>query len=215
MVLTIYAPFYASTKRAMLTMIEKGVEFETVNVDLMKGEQCHPDYVAIQPFGKIPLLVDGDYKIFESRAIMRYIAEKYKSQGPDLLGKTVEERGQVEQWLDVEATTFFPPLLALTLNIVFAPLMGAPVDEKVVKESEEKLGAILDVYEGHLAKNDYLAGDFVSLADLAHLPFTAYLFGPIGKPYLITDRKNVSAWWDRISSRPSWKEVSTKYALPL
>ncbi|CAH8355602.1 unnamed protein product [Eruca vesicaria subsp. sativa] len=215
MVLTIYAPLFASSKRAVVTLVEKGVEFETVNVDLMKGEQRQPEYIAIQPFGKIPVLVDGDYKIFESRAIMRYIAEKYRSQGPDLLGKTIEERGQVEQWLDVEATSYHPPLLALTLNIVFAPLMGLPADEKVIKESEEKLGEVLDVYEAQLSKNEYLAGDFVSLADLAHLPFTEYLVGAIGKAYMIKDRKHVSAWWDKISNRAAWKEVSEKYALPV
>ncbi|KAL1188021.1 Glutathione S-transferase F10 [Cardamine amara subsp. amara] len=215
MVLTIYAPLFASSKRAVVTLIEKGLEFETVNVDLLKGEQRNPEYIAIQPFGKIPVLVDGDYKIFESRAIMRYIAEKYRSQGPDLLGKTVEERGQVEQWLDVEATSYHPPLLALTLNIVFAPLMGLVADEKVIKESEEKLGEVLDVYEAQLSKNEYLAGDFVSLADLAHLPFTEYLVGPIGKANMIKDRKHVSAWWDKISNRPAWKEVSEKFALPI
>ncbi|KAF2578959.1 hypothetical protein F2Q68_00001219 [Brassica cretica] len=215
MVLTIYAPLFASSKRAVVTLVEKGVEFETVNVDLMKGEQRQPEYMAIQPFGKIPVLVDGDYKIFESRAIMRYIAEKYRSQGPDLLGKTIEERGQVEQWLDVEATSYHPPLLALTLNIVFAPLMGFPADEKVIKESEEKLGEVLDVYDAQLSKNEYLAGDFVSLADLAHLPFTEYLVGAIGKSYMIKDRKHVSAWWDKISNRAAWKEVSEKYALPV
>nr|QWJ73378.1 glutathione S-transferase Phi 10 [Isatis tinctoria] len=201
MVLTIYAPLFASSKRAVVTLVEKGLEFETVHVDLMKGEQRQPQYIALQPFGKIPVLVDGDYKIFESRAIMRYIAEKYRSQGPDLLGKTIEERGQVEQSLDVEATSYHPPLLALTLNTIFAPLMGFPADEKVIKESEEKLGEVLDVYEEQLSKNEYLAGDFVSLADLAHLPFTEYLVGVIGKAYMIKDRKHVSAWWDKISNR--------------
>lgn len=152
--------------------------------------------------------------VTESRAVMRYIAEKYRSQGPDLLGKTVEDRGQVEQWLDVEATTYHPPLLNLTLHIMFASVMGFPSDEKLIKESEEKLAAVLDVYEAHLSKSKYLAGDFVSLADLAHLPFTDYLVGPIGKAYMIKDRKHVSAWWDDISSRPAWKETLEKYSLP-
>ncbi|CAN8247532.1 unnamed protein product [Cochlearia groenlandica] len=214
MVLKVYGPVFASPKRVLVTLIEKGVSFETVPVDLFKGEQKQPDFLSLQPFGSVPVVVDGDYTIFESRAVMRYIAEKYRSQGPELLGKTVEERGQVEQWLDVEATTFDPPLLNLTHHIMFASCLGITADEKLIKESEEKLSEVLDVYEAHLSKSKYLAGDFVSLADLAHLPFTNYLVGPIGKAYMIKDRKHVSAWWDDISSRPAWKEVLEKYSLP-
>ncbi|PPR83201.1 hypothetical protein GOBAR_AA37514 [Gossypium barbadense] len=116
----------------------------------------------------------------ESRAIIRYYAEKYKSQGTDLLGKIVEERGQVEIWLEVEAHNFNPPIYALTLH-------------------------------ERLSKNKYLAGDFFSLADLSHLPFTQYLVGQMGREYMITSRKHVSAWWDDISSRPSWQKPDTLY----
>ncbi|CAI0461163.1 unnamed protein product [Linum tenue] len=90
---------------------------------------------------------------------------------------------------------------------MFASVLGFPADELLIRESEEKLGKVLDVYEERLSKSKYLAGDFFSLADLSHLPFTQYLVGPIGKEYMIRSRKHVSAWWDDISSRPSWKKV--------
>lgn len=143
----------------------------------------------------------------ESRAILRYYAEKYKTQGTDLLGKTIEEQGLVNQWLEVEAHNYHPPLNNLVLHIMFSPNFGITRDEKVIKESEEKLGKVLDIYEERLSKSKYLAGDFFSLADLSHLPFTNYLVGPVGKDYMIKERKHVSAWWDDISSRPSWKKV--------
>lgn len=149
----------------------------------------------------------NNIKFAESRAMIRYYSEKYKSQGTDLLGKTVEERGLVEQWLDVEAIQFHPPIYELTLQIMFNPLLGLPSDEKSIKENEEKLAKVLDIYEERLSKSQYLAGDFFSLADLSHLPFTDYLVGPIKKEYLIRDRKHVSAWWDDISNRPSWQKI--------
>ncbi|CAI0403408.1 unnamed protein product [Linum tenue] len=90
---------------------------------------------------------------------------------------------------------------------MFYPAVGTPTDEKAVAESEEKLGKVLDVYEQRLSESKYLAGDFFSLADLSHLPFTQYLVGPIGKEYMIRSRKHVSAWWDDISGRDSWKRV--------
>ncbi|TYG70339.1 hypothetical protein ES288_D05G305700v1 [Gossypium darwinii] len=73
---------------------------------------------------------------------------------------------------------------------------------------------VLDIYEERLSKNKYLAGDFFSLVDLSHLPFTQYLVGQMGKEYMTTSRKHVSAWWDDISSRPSWQKVLQLYAPP-
>ncbi|KAK8303072.1 hypothetical protein V6Z11_D04G125800 [Gossypium hirsutum] len=74
--------------------------------------------------------------------------------------------------------------------------------------------AILLAYFLRLSKNKYLAGDFFSPADLSHLPFTQYLVGQMGKEYMTTNSKHVSAWWDDISSRPSWQKVLQLYAPP-
>ncbi|XP_056171625.1 glutathione S-transferase F9-like [Syzygium oleosum] len=207
MVVKVFGPDCAAPKRVMVCLVEKGVEFETVPLDLFKGENRAPEFLKLQPFGSVPVVQDGDYTLFESRAIIRYYAEKYKHQGTDLLGKTVEERGLVEQWLEVEAQSYNPPIHDLAIKIVVGPLRGLTPDPKLIKENEDKLRKVLDVYEERLSKSKYLAGDFFSLADLSHLPFTQYLVGKMGKEYLIRDRKNVSAWWDDISSRPSWKKV--------
>ncbi|KAL3715218.1 hypothetical protein ACJRO7_007022 [Eucalyptus globulus] len=207
MVVKVYGPDYASPKRVLVCLIEKDVEFETVIVDLFKGEHKAPEYLKLQPFGSVPVVQDGDYTLFDSRAIIRYYAEKYKHQGTELLGKTIEERGLVEQWLEVEAHNFQPPIYDLVHNLVYGPLIGLTPDPKQLKESEDKLCQVLDIYEERLSKSKYLAGDFFSLADLSHLPFTQYLMGKMGKEYLIRDRKHVSGWWDDISSRPSWKKV--------
>ncbi|KAH9770589.1 glutathione S-transferase F9 [Citrus sinensis] len=209
MVVKVYGPAYASPKRVIVCLIEKQIEFETVPVDLVKGENKNPEYLKLQPFGSLPVIQDGDFTLY---AIIRYYAEKYKSQGTtDLLGRTIEERGLVEQWLEVEAHNFHPPIYQMTTQILFFAKRGLPADENLIKESEEKLGKVLDVYEERLSKSKYLAGDFFSLADLSHLPFTQYLVGPMEKEYMIRDRKHVSAWWDDISNRPSWKKVLELY----
>ncbi|KAG4921017.1 hypothetical protein JHK82_049954 [Glycine max] len=70
------------------------------------------------------------------------------------------------------------------------------------------LGKVLDIYEERLSKAKYLAGDFFSLADLSHLPFTHYWINQVKKEYMVRERKHVSAWWDDISNRPSWKKDS-------
>lgn len=98
-------------------------------------------------------------------------------------------------------------------NIVFVLFMGFFVDEKVIKESEEKFGEVFDVYEVQFLKNEYLVGDFVSLVDLVYFFFIEYFVGVIGKGYMIKDRKYVSVWWDKISNCVVWKEVFEKYVL--
>ncbi|KAI4341155.1 hypothetical protein MLD38_025913 [Melastoma candidum] len=208
MVVKVYGAAFTSPKRVLLCLIEKGIEFETVPVDLFKGEHKSPEYLKLQPFGSVPVVKDGDYTLYESRAIIRYYAEKYRHQGTELLGQTIEERGLVEQWLEVEGQSYHPLLYQLVMQIVFNPLIGVPRDEKAIKECEAKLASVLDIYEERLSKSKYLAGDFFSLADLSHIPFTELLVTKVGKEYMIRDRKHVSAWWDEISSRPSWKKVT-------
>nr|XP_028964608.1 glutathione S-transferase F9-like [Malus domestica] len=202
MVVKVYGPFYALPKGVLVCLVEKEIEFETSPIDLFKGEHKTPEFLKLQFCDKT-----GQIWSAESRAIIRYYAEKYSSQGTDLLGKTIEERGLVEQWLEVEASNYHPPLDNLVINILFASALGFPSDPKIIQESEEKLGKVLDIYEDRLSKSKYLAGDFFSLADLSHLPFTHYLANSMGKEYMIRDRKHVSAWWDDISSRTSWKKV--------
>lgn len=69
-----------------------------------------------------------------------------------MLGKTIEERGLVEQWLEVEARNFNPPIYNLVMNLLVYPLLGLPSDPKVIEQSEEKLEKVLDIYEERLSK---------------------------------------------------------------
>nr|ABX65441.1 glutathione S-transferase [Chimonanthus praecox] len=208
MTVKVYGPAYASaTRRVLACFVEKGIEFEIVPLDLLKGEQKNPDFLKLQPFGLVPVIEDGDFTLYESRAIIRYYAEKYATQGTDLLGKTLEDRAIVEQWLEVEGQNYHPPLYTLVLQLMYYPKMGLALDHKVLEECEEKLGKVLDIYEERLSKSKYLAGDFFSLADLTHLPFTYYLLTETDKGYMIRDRKHVNGWWDDISNRESWKKV--------
>ncbi|CAM8989451.1 unnamed protein product [Rhodiola kirilowii] len=143
----------------------------------------------------------------ESRAILRYYAAKYAHKGTNLLGNTLEEKALVDQWLEVEAHNYNDLAFNITFQLVIMPRMGGKADLKLVDLCEQKLKKVLDVYEQRLSKSKYLAGESFTLADLTHLPATRYLMNEANKAYLIRGRKNVSAWWDAISSRPSWKQL--------
>ncbi|CAK9882361.1 unnamed protein product [Sphagnum jensenii] len=196
------------TSLVLTTLFEKQVQdFVLKNVNLAKGEHKKPEYLKLQPFGVIPVLQDGDLTIFESRAIARYVSDKYEGQGTPLFGKTEKERALVNQWLEVESQNYYPVVSSIAYQLVFGPRRGLKPDEKVVEQQLQKFEKVLDIYEEHLAKNEYLAGNFFSLADLAHIPFTYLLLHQAKKGEGITSRKHVKAWWDKISSRPSWKQL--------
>ncbi|KAL2611892.1 hypothetical protein R1flu_023584 [Riccia fluitans] len=201
--------------RVLITLFEKGVEdFQLLNVDLSKGEHKSPEFLKNQPFGQVPYIVDGDVVLYESRAIARTIATKYADQGTPLYGTTLTEKALVEQWLEVEAQNYSPPNSALVWNTVFAPMFGMTGDEGVVAAQTPKLESVLDVYEKRLSESKYLAGDFFSLADLAHIPGSFILIKMGQKGALYDSRPHVKAWVDSILSRPSTQKWAKLAGFP-
>ncbi|KAJ0093041.1 hypothetical protein Patl1_25086 [Pistacia atlantica] len=134
------------TVRVLLCLHEKGLEYELVPVDVFNGAHKKQPYLSLNPFGQIPALEDEDIKLFESRAICKYLANKYKDKGTDLLrSSSLKESAIAEIWMEVEAHQLNGPLRALIHQFVLNPLSGKVPDEKIVEGELEKLGKVLDV----------------------------------------------------------------------
>jgi len=190
--------------RVIAALNEKGLEYELVPVDLAAGAHKKPEFLALNPFGQIPTIQDGDDTLFESRAITRYIATKYKESGTNLIPASL---AKFETWLQVESSQFNSPTSGIGFEFVIKPMIGMTTDPSIAEKKAEQLSAVLDVYEAHLAKNKYLAGDEFTLADLNHMPdIFALLKTP--KADLVNSRPHVKAWWDNISARPAWKKTA-------
>lgn len=111
MVLKLYGVALATcTQRVIVVLKEKNIPFELVNVDFSTSEQKSPAYREKQPFGLIPYLDDDGFILFESRAIMRYIADKYRDQGTPLLPDREDLKGNalLEQAINIELNNFEP-----------------------------------------------------------------------------------------------------------
>ncbi|XP_062104796.1 glutathione S-transferase F11-like [Humulus lupulus] len=197
----------ACTQRVLACFLEKGIEYEIVHVDLQTAQHKRPQFLLLQPFGQVPVIEEGEFRLFESRAIIRYYATKYADEGAELLGATAEERAIVDQWVEVESNNFNELVYTLVLQILILPSMGEVGNLALVHSCEEKLVKVLDVYEERLGKSKYLGGDAFSLADLTHLPAIRYLVNEIKMGHLVAERKNVKAWWETISNRPAWKKL--------
>jgi len=144
----------------------------------------------------------------ESRAITSYLAEKFKGTGYDLIRhENVKEAASVKVWTEVESHRYNPAIAPIVFQFMVAPLRGNSPDQTIIDANVEKLGKVLDIYEAKLSSTKYLAGDFYSLADLHHLPYTYYLMKTPAAS-VVNERPHVKAWWEDISSRPAFKKVA-------
>ncbi|KAJ7966922.1 glutathione S-transferase-like [Quillaja saponaria] len=202
-------PDSTAVTRVLACLLEKDVEFQVISFNMFKGEHKNPDYLKIQPFGQVPAFEDENITLFESRAICRYVCEKHADKGNrGLYGTNPLVKASIDQWLEVEGHNFNPPSSSLIYQLVLAPMMKIEQDQEQIKQNEDKLAKVLDVYDKWLGDNQFLAGDEFSLADLSHLPNTQYLVGAAEKAELFTSRKNVARWWGEISNRDSWKRAT-------
>ncbi|XP_078448223.1 glutathione S-transferase F8, chloroplastic-like [Wolffia australiana] len=204
----VYGPTMSTAvTRVLACLLEKEVDFQLIPVDMAKRQHKSPDYLKLHPFGQVPVFQDDSLTLFESRAICRYVCDKFAGNGNEgLFGDGLLARASIDQWLEAEAQSFNPPSSVLIFQLAFAPRMKLKQDEAAIEQNEGKLAKVLDVYEQRLEQSRFLAGDEFSLADLSHLPNSHYL-ARTDRAHLLTSRKNVGRWWAEISSRPSWKKV--------
>nr|P42769.1 RecName: Full=Glutathione S-transferase PM239X14; AltName: Full=GST class-phi [Arabidopsis thaliana]CAA48376.1 glutathione transferase [Arabidopsis thaliana] len=193
----LYGMAYSTcTKRVYTTAKEIGVDVKIVPVDLMKGEHKEPAYLDnYHPFGVIPVLEDEDgTKIYESRAISRYLVAKY-GKGSSLLPSPSDPKayGLFEQAASVEYSSFDPPASSLAYERVFAGMRGLKTNEELAKKYVDTLNAKMDGYERILSKQKYLAGNDFTLADLFHLPYGAMVAQL--EPTVLDSKPHVKAWW--------------------
>ncbi|MDK0882631.1 glutathione S-transferase phi, partial [Clostridium perfringens] len=199
-------PFSTAVGRVLATLYEKELEFELVAVDMKAGEHKKEPFLSINPFGQVPGFEDGDLKLFESRAITKYLAQEYADKGTQFKCGDSKTAAIIGVWMEVEAHQFDPAAAKLTWELAIKPRYGLNTDTAIVEEHEAKLAKVLDVYEIRLAQSKYLGCDCFTLADLHHLPNIQYLLGTQAKK-LFDSRPHVSAWVDAITARPAWSKV--------
>ncbi|EJD00516.1 glutathione S-transferase [Fomitiporia mediterranea MF3/22] len=207
MTVKIYGAVQAEcTQRIVMVCYELNIPFELVFVDLPHFEHKKPEWINnMQPFGQIPVLDEDGFRMHESRAICRYLTEKFGDG--KLLPRELKERGKFEQAASVEQGYFNTPAHIIVRERLFKSVMKLPIDEEQANEAEKTLRSNLQGYERTLSKQKYLAGDELTLADLFHLPIGT-IIGKVGIDALTSqDTPNVARWWNEIFSRPSWQAV--------
>ncbi|KAJ7837413.1 glutathione S-transferase [Mycena olivaceomarginata] len=196
-ILKLYGDSHATcTWRVATVLYEVKVPFELVHIDRRKGEHKTPEYLEKQPFGQIPYIDDDGFILFESRAICRYIVAKY----PDckLIPTDPRKNALFEQAASIELCNF-----EFYAGTAVFESRGKPQTKPLSTPVLAALDAQLDVYNVILAKQKYLAGDEVSLADLFHLPHAPVLERD-AKSDIMMRKPHVARWYKDLLSRPSW-----------
>lgn len=190
-----------NTKRARLGLEESGVSYTFHDVDLMTGAHRQAPYTDLNPTARVPALVDGDYKLWESNAILEYVAElaKDKRLGPE----SPKERADIAKWMFMGAAHLSPNIAR-----IFAHTIRLPEEKRIpqlVTEGRAEVDRCLGPLDAALAGKSWLVGDRLTIADLSLAPpLTA-----AGMLQIDLSRfPNVTAWLARITSRDSWKRVN-------
>jgi glutathione S-transferase len=191
--------------RALASHLKTPLELELV--DLSKGAQREPAYLAINPTGRTPTLTDGDFTLWESNAILQYLAGK---TGSSLWPNDARARADICRWqcwqLAHWSAEAFAPLLFQRLVKRFLNL-GAP-DETVCAKALEAFNREAKVLDAHLAKRKYLAGDAVTVADFA---VAGPMFYAKQAEIPVGAYANVRVWFDRVSAMPCWSETAPQF----
>jgi glutathione S-transferase len=191
-------------QKVHVALLELELECELVPIDLTKGEQRQPAFLALNPCGRVPVLIDGDVTVWDSHAILAYLGDK--SGIGDKSGKlwptSAKGRAGALQWLFFLSAHVSLPVTDLAFNRIAAKLLGLTPDEGAIARGEQSMPAVIGILEGHLAKSKWMLGDDFSLVDCAYGP----VLNALEKArFSFADFPDVQTYLDTFRSRPSWQ----------
>ena len=196
--------YYAETmnpRKACAVAKYLGSPVEYLRVDLSRGEHRKPEFLALNPNGKVPLLIDGDMHLWESTAIMAHLAVK---AGSDLWPSDAASQVEVLRWLSWDIAHFSRHGGTLYFEHHVKPFLGlGDVNTAAVDEATGFYKRFATVLDAHLAQHEYLVGDKLSIADFGVgvlLPWTKEARLPVD------GFANITRWHNQLMTLPAWRE---------
>ena len=193
-----------NVRRVRLTAAVLGLELEEQRLDFAKGEHKAPEYLALNPNGQVPTLVDGDFVLTESRAIMQYLASKKPESG--LLPRDERARADVTRWQFWDSSHFSPQVGTLAFQRVLKPMMGmGEPDVGKVEEALANFRRFAAVLDKRLAGGKYIVGDAMTIADLT---IASSLMYATQADVPLAEFAHIQTWFARISALDAWKKTN-------
>ncbi|HWA62091.1 MAG TPA: glutathione S-transferase family protein [Caulobacteraceae bacterium] len=192
-------------RKALLVCEEKGAPYRLRVMQL--GEGKGPEYLKLQPFGRIPAVEHDGFALYETQAVMRYVDEAF--EGPALQPKDPKARARMNQVMGIVDSYVMPSMSAgIGWNRIMAPRFGLPVDEAAVARAIPASRTCVRALEAILGDQPFMAGEALSLADLMLLPHLD-LFPASPEGAEIIAGSPLLAWLERMRQRPSVQATDT------
>jgi glutathione S-transferase len=179
---------------------ELSIAYERIDAGGAYGIVNTPEYLGLNPNGLVPTIEDDGLVLWESNAIVRYLASRHSAGS--LWAEDPKTRAEADRWMDWSNTTFWPAIRTLFLGMIrTAPDKRDPA---ALEQSRSKTAEVLRVVDAHLRTHEYLAGDAFTMGDIAlGCGIWRWMALPIDRPPL----PNVQRWFDSLALRPAYKMV--------
>ncbi len=185
----------------LLALEEKGAPWRLAPIAM--GGNRTPEYRAIHPFAKVPTLDHGDFRLYETRAILNYIDRLLPT--PPLTPSDIRAAARMDQVIGIVDSYVMPRVSAtVTFPLLIAPRFGMPVDLDAVAAALAPAGEVIDELARLLGDQPFIAGASVSLADLMLIPHLAFLPDFDEGAALLARHDRLRAWIGRMKARPSF-----------
>ncbi|XP_059444755.1 glutathione S-transferase T1 [Corylus avellana] len=215
MKLKVYADRLSQPSRAVIIFCKvNGIDFEEIRVDLSKRQQLASEFKEINPFQKVPAIVDGRFKLFESHAILIYLACSFPGVADHWYPADVSRKAKIHSVLDWHHSNLRQGAAGLILNGVLAPVFGLPLDPQAASKSEKLVSLSLSKIESIWLKGNgrFLLGGFQpSIADLSLVCeiLQLELLDEKDRSRILGPHKKVQQWIEdtRNATRPHFDEV--------
>ena len=197
-----------SGRKVRAVILHLKLDVQVQNYDFAKGELRAPEYLALNPNGSVPTLVDGDFVLWESNAIMQYLADK---AGDEMLfPRDLRTRADVVRWQCWELAHFNKAFSTLAFETVAkARLNFGPADPRRVEVAKADLARYAPVLDAHVAHREYLVGRNITLADYSMLMLEGYR---TLVPFDFSGYRNLNAYFDHVSKADAWQRSAASGA---
>ncbi|MEO5866014.1 MAG: glutathione S-transferase family protein [Sphingomonas sp.] len=193
-----------NVRGAMLGLAEKGVDYELIPV--LPADFKAPEQLALNPFGRVPVLKHDGFVLYETQAILRYIDEAF--EGPALVPATASESARMNQILGIIDCHLFPTWSGtIGIERLIAPkFFGRPSDIEQIEAAVPLARTCAEALEAVVAA-PYLTGETFGLADIRLIPhFDWFRLTPEGA-VILADKRKLTRWFQRVSERPTVKRI--------
>jgi len=194
-----YHPLSPNCRKTTALLDHLGVDAERILVDLPKGEQLSRDFLAVNPNGKVPALVDGRRRLWESNAILIHLAE---SAGSDLWPDHFDGRIDVLRWMFWEQGQLMYVTGVVFFERLIKPMLEQEADEERTRQAIGGFRRLAGVLQAHFERSPYLLGSRLTIADWAVAANLSFA-DEIGLP--LDDFPEVRRWLGTLDQTPAWK----------